>query len=66
MRGNKRALELLQDLGDLPEQLAGDWHGRGVLAPGGGGNGGGRFGWRAEERQEGFYMLLSAPRVTKG
>jgi hypothetical protein len=63
---NKRALELHQDLGNLPEQLTGDEHGRGVLAPGGGGNGGGWFGWRAEERQGGFYMLLSAFRGTKG
>jgi hypothetical protein len=49
MRGNKRALELYQNLGKLPEQLAGDEHGREVLAPGDGGHGGGWFGWRAEE-----------------
>jgi hypothetical protein len=66
MRGNKRALELHQNLGKQPEQLAGDEYGWEVLAPGGGGHGGGWFGWRAEERQEGFYMLLSATRVTKG
>jgi hypothetical protein len=50
MWGNKRALELHQNLGKLPEQLAGDEHGWEVLAPGGGGHVGGWFGWRAEER----------------
>jgi hypothetical protein len=64
MRANKRALELHQNLRKLLEQLAGDEHGREVLAPGGGGHGGGWFRWRAEERQEGLYMLLSVTRVT--
>jgi hypothetical protein len=36
MRGNKRALELHQNLGKLPEQLADDEHGQDVLALGGG------------------------------
>jgi hypothetical protein len=46
--GNKRALELDQNLMKLLEQLAGDEHGRERLAPSGGGHGGGWFGWRAE------------------
>jgi hypothetical protein len=48
MRANERALELHQNLRKLLEQLAGDEHGREMLAPSGGGHGGGWFGWRAE------------------
>jgi hypothetical protein len=64
MRANKRALELHQSLRKLLEQLAGDEHGREMLAPSGGGHGGGWFGWRAEGEQEGLYMLLRVTRVT--
>jgi hypothetical protein len=38
--GNKRALELHQHLLELLEWLASDEHGRGELAPSGGGHGG--------------------------
>jgi hypothetical protein len=62
--GNKRAWEVHGGLVVVLEQLAGDEHGREVLAPGGGGHGGGWFGWRTEERQESFYMLLGVTRVT--
>jgi hypothetical protein len=64
MRANKRALELHQNLRKLLEQLAGDEHGREMLAPSGDGHGDGWFGWRAEGEQEGLYMLLSVTRVT--
>jgi hypothetical protein len=66
MLANKRLGKVGGCLRVLPERLAGGEHGRWVLAPGGGDNGGGRLGWRAEERQGGFYMRLSASRVTKG
>jgi hypothetical protein len=66
MRANKRALELHQNLRKLLERLAGDEHGREMLAPSGGGHGGGWFGWRAEGEQEGFYMGLGASGVTGG
>jgi hypothetical protein len=62
--GNKRALELHQDLMKLLEWLAGDEHGREELAPSGGGHGGGWLGWRAEGEQEDLYMLLRVTRVT--
>jgi hypothetical protein len=62
--GNKRALELHQNLMKLLEQLAGDEHGRKTLAPSGGSHGGGWFGWRAEGEQEGFYTLLHVTMVT--
>jgi hypothetical protein len=62
--GNKRALELHQNLMKLLEQLAGDEHGREKLAPSGGGHGGGWFRWRAEGEQEGFYTLLHVTMVT--
>jgi hypothetical protein len=62
--GNKRVLELHQDLRNLLEQLAGDEHGREKLAPSGGGHGGGWFGWRAEGEQEGLNTLLRVTRVT--
>jgi hypothetical protein len=61
MRANKRALELHQNLRKLLERLAGNEHGREMLAPSGGGHGGG---WHAEGEQEGLYMLLSVTRVT--
>jgi hypothetical protein len=64
MWANKRALELHQDLRKLLGQLAGDEHGRKMLAPSGGGHGGEWFGWRAEGEQEGLYMLLRVTRVT--
>jgi hypothetical protein len=64
MRANMRALELHQNLRKLLEQLAGDEHGREMLAPSGGGHGGGWFRWHAEGEQEGLYMLLNVTRVT--
>jgi hypothetical protein len=62
--GNKRALELHQNLMKLLERLAGDEHGREKLAPSGGGHGGGWLGWRAEGELEDLYMLLPVTRVT--
>jgi hypothetical protein len=62
--GNKRALELHQNLMKLLEQLAGDEHGREKLAPSGGDHGGRWFGWRTEGEQEGFYTLLHVTMVT--
>jgi hypothetical protein len=61
--GNKRALELHQNLMKLLERLVGDGHGRERLALSGGGHGGGWLGWRAEGEQEDLYILL---RVTRG
>jgi hypothetical protein len=62
--GNKRALELHQDLRKLLERLAGDRHGRERLAPSGGGHGGGWLGWRAEGEHGCLNMLLRRLRVT--
>jgi hypothetical protein len=59
--GNKRALELHQELMKLLEWLAGDEHGREELAPSGGGHGGR---WHAEGEQEDLFMLLRVTRVT--
>jgi hypothetical protein len=58
--GNKRALELHQDLMKLLEWLAGEEHGREELAPSGGGHGGGWLGWRAEGARKCFYRRLEA------
>jgi hypothetical protein len=62
--GNKRALELHQNLMKLLEWLAGNEHEREELAPSGGGHGGGWLGWRAEGGTGGFYMLLLVTMVT--
>jgi hypothetical protein len=58
--GNKRALELHQDLMKLLEWLAGEEHGREELAPSGGSHGGGWLGWRAEGARKCFYRRLEA------
>jgi hypothetical protein len=63
---NKQALELHQNLRKLLEQLACDEHGREELAPSGGGNGGGRLGWRAEGRGNAFIGGSRRPWMMAG
>jgi hypothetical protein len=65
MRGNKRALELHQDLGNLLEQWDGGERKRRAPAPGGGGNGGGGSGLARGEARGAFICGPTRPRVTR-